>query len=394
MKYKASLIAPGILLFFLFACNPVTRTSHDTTQEMPEITVTTVQDFGLPEESSQIPTTNDNVPVGESSFIFSEPGEYFPGNRVYTIVDENRNGREIELLIWYPAEEHTDADGKTIIRDASADLGGTPYPLILTGEDTGRYLFKSHLASHGFVLAIVRTLDSFADASFVVEGAQDFIFAIDQLASNPPPELAGVIDTDRVGVAGYTWDGGVSLAISGARVDPEFYLSQCEQPPPMILSFPTSWFEEICSLTENWDEFNLQIGNEITVSDDGLWQPITDDRILAVMPMAPDGVWLFGERGLDSVDRPTFIICATESPYLLESEYTFEHLGYSERFMVSFVGHSHGMVFTPEPAGKINHFVTAFFGYYLQGREEYAKYFLEDFVTQFDDLAWGVYSEE
>jgi hypothetical protein len=42
----------------------------------------------------------------------------------------------------------------------------------------------------------------------------------------------------------------------------------------------------------------------------------------------------------------------------------------------------------------MRHFATAFFGYYLQGREDYAEYFSEDFVTQFDDLAWGLYSNE
>jgi hypothetical protein len=35
----------------------------------------------------------------------------------------------------------------------------------------------------------------------------------------------------------------------------------------------------------------------------------------------------------------------------------------------------------------------AFFGYHLQGWEEYAKYFSEDFVTQYEDLAWGIYQK-
>ena len=35
----------------------------------------------------------------------------------------------------------------------------------------------------------------------------------------------------------------------------------------------------------------------------------------------------------------------------------------------------------------------AFFGYHLQGREDYARYFSEDFVAQFDDLAWGMYNK-
>ncbi len=31
------------------------------------------------------------------------------------------------------------------------------------------------------------------------------------------------MDTENVGVAGYSWDGFFSLALSGVRIDPEFY---------------------------------------------------------------------------------------------------------------------------------------------------------------------------
>ena len=42
----------------------------------------------------------------------------------------------------------------------------------------------------------------------------------------------------------------------------------------------------------------------------------------------------------------------------------------------------------------MNHFLTAFFGYYLQEWEDFAEYFSEDYVAQYDDLAWGVYEDE
>jgi hypothetical protein len=42
---------------------------------------------------------------------------------------------------------------------------------------------------------------------------------------------------------------------------------------------------------------------------------------------------------------------------------------------------------------RIAHFATAFFGYHLQGREDFAEYFSEDFIAQFDDLFWGVYEK-
>jgi hypothetical protein len=47
-----------------------------------------------------------------------------------------------------------------------------------------------------------------------------------------------------------------------------------------------------------------------------------------------------------------------------------------------------------EPAARMKHFATAFFGYYLQGHKDYLNYFSEDFVSKSDGLAWGVYKGE
>ena len=61
---------------------------------------------------------------------------------------------------------------------------------------------------------------------------------------------------------------------------------------------PAWWIDYICMMDITWDEFVILAGPAITTSADGLWQPMTDARIKAVMPMAPEGAWLFGERGL------------------------------------------------------------------------------------------------
>ena len=135
---------------------------------------------------------------------------------------------------------------------------------------------------------------------------------------------------------------------------------------------------------------------DITSSNDGLWQPLTDERIRAVMPMAPTVSWYFGERGLAAVDRPTLLIWGASdvvSPYSIEAGYTFEHLGIPERYLISFIGYTHTMLPESEYGSpRIKHFATAFFGYYLQNRTEYLEYFSEDFVSQFADLCWGVCS--
>ena len=331
--------------------------------------------------------------------MLSETGPYFAANREFTLIDDSRNGRKIDLLIWYPAIKQTDADGKPIIRDAEPDTSNAPYPVILTEENSGRYIFLSHLATHGFVLVVVKSPSS--DPAIEGNGfklVHDFLFSLDQISTNPPEGLENLMDTDRVGVTGYSYGGDISLTISGARVDPEFDLSQCKQVAALVPE-PFQWIynDYYCEDARNWDAFFHFIGDEVTTSDDDLWQPITDERIRAVMPMAPTVSWYFGERGLAAIDRPALLIWGTKdilSPYQLEAEYTFEHIIVPDRFLISFIGRTHMMPFSDDVAMQLKHFATAFFGYYLQGREDYAEYFSEDFVKQFDDLAWGVYSDE
>ena len=256
------------------------------------------------------------------------------------------------------------------------------------------------MISHGFAAVGVRKIDTYEPWDHnLIDQPLDILFALDQVTSQPLEGLDGMLNTEHVGVMGYSFDGYNALAMSGARVDPEFYLEQCNQAPSLDL--PISdwriWYH--CDLADKWGEFEDQAGTQITASEDGLWQPITDPRILAVMPMAPEGAWLFGERGLAAVDRPTLIIGATEDhgdygcPYEMEAVFIFEHLGAAESAMISFIGKGHGMIVTTGPVEHMQHFATAFFGYYLQGREDYAEYFSENFVNQYDDLAWGVYEE-
>ena len=390
----------GVILTLVIALNSCT--SQIEVQYTP--TATQIQDLDLtPSAALTLQLTSTPTHGEESqnpaSFPLAERGPYWAGNRTYTLEDPNRNGREIRITVWYPALIKNNSNNHPITQDAAPDFSGAPYPLILTGRNSGDYLFKSHLASHGFVMVIVRSPDfSYEDDwdMIVIDGPRDFLFTLNQLTSSSPDDLTGMIDTDRVGVAGYSWDGFFSLALGGVRIDPDFYLSQCDQ----VLSHepPLSPFmmEYYCNLSGKWDQLSYLAGDTITASNDGLWQPLTDERILAVMPMAPDGAWLYGERGLSALDKPTLIITGTNddtASYTMETTYIYEHLGTSDRSLISFIDQNHMMVFNTEQALRMNHFATAFFGYYLQDRKDYFDYFSEDFISQFNDLAWGVYSK-
>lgn len=327
-------------------------------------------------------------------FVLATPGPYDTGIAHFSFVDANRDNREVSIVIRYPAIVSEDQKGSDV-KDAPPNLTDAPYPVILSSSKVAA-IFGSHLASHGFITVGVRNIDTYEPWDWnLVDQPLDILFALDMVATQPLDGLEAIIDSNRAGVMGYSFDGYNSLAMSGARIDPEFYLTQCEQAdtiePP--LTEWKIWF--FCDLASKWDQFVVHAGEELTASEDGLWQPMTDPRILAVMPMAPEGAWLFGERGLAAVDRPTLIIGATLDglcPYQTEAVYIFEHLNTPNRYMISFVGKGHMMIYDIEPVKRMKHFATAFFSYYLQGREDYALYFSEDFVSRYEDLAWGVYS--
>jgi len=388
-----------VLLFVATLASCGTQAAVPPAATLPQTTATIQQAVAtveqVTEETAAAEATPEPVP-----FPLSEPGPYYTGKRTYTFKDASRGGREIGVTVFYPAVLPEGSKGPKLLAGANRDpdLSGAPYPLILTEMDSGDMIFQAHLATHGFVMAIVRPPLPII-YSGIVDIPRDFLFVLDQISTNPLEGLEGVIDSEHVGVTGHSWGGAVSLALSGVRIDPEFYLSFCEeQAPAMQAIVPWEGYAEYsCSLAEQWDDFTAHVGEEMTASEDGLWQAVADERIRAVVPIAPDGAWLYGERGLAMANRPMLIIAPTDdeyTPYQIETATIFEHAGSPERFMISFVGKKHMFVLEPEQALRLHHFATAFFGTYLQGKAEYRDYFSEEFVSQFDDLAWGVYNGE
>ena len=77
-----------------------------------------------------------------------------------------------------------------------------------------------------------------------------------------------------------------------------------------------------------------------------------------------------------------------------ENALIFEHMETADKALITFLNRTHMMIYDDEAVARISHFAVAFFGYHLQGREDLAYYFSEDFVARHDDLAWGVYEGE
>lgn len=385
-KFLPLFQVPVIMAFLLSACQsaaPVLPTAASTpvlpTPTKPILPTVTV--------------TSTPAPMA-----FSEPGPYAVGVRkMNKYIDASRGDRPVTLTIWYPIAKTSDAQGGTEITDAPPDLSNAPYPVILSSTKMGFFL-APHFVSYGFAVMGVNGQDSAMNwGTWLTDYPLDLVFGLDQLASNPPQGLEGVLDTDHAGAVGYSFDGYTSLALSGARVDPAFYQNQCAQ-AGMLTPAPAEWWlDYICNIKGGWDAFVANAGTSITTSEDGLWKPFTDSRIRAVIPMGPEGAWLFGERGLAAADRPVLIIAAAADSiniYDIEAVYIFNHINNPPPVMISFIGQDHGMIYDPAIQARLKHFTVAFFGYHLQGKTDYARWFSEDFVNQYGDLAWGVYEKK
>ena len=57
--------------------------------------------------------------------------------------------------------------------------------------------------------------------------------------------------------------------------------------------------------------------------------------------------------------------------------------------MITFLNQGHMMIFDLKMKKRMAHFAVAFFGYHLQGRQDYAQYFSQEFVEQRPELSWG-----
>jgi predicted dienelactone hydrolase len=400
--------ATVVVLLSLVACGPAatqatrapepdlqpTAATLPATAPVPPPTATTPQPSAATSTATAPPATAAVVPATPqpAAFPLAEPGLYGVGKRRILYQDATRNDREVRVTVWYPAvAEGENGAAREPAMDVAPDTSGAPYPLLLSSTVVAEIL-APYLVSHGFTWAsvdIINTYRKFCDKS--INQPLDIRFALDQVASSPPEGLEGVIDADHAGAIGYSFDGFNTLALSGARVDPAYYRAQCPTPDATTAAIVSDLSAFDCAPAAAWDDFAALAGKTITTSEDGLWQPMTDERIRAVMPLAAEGWWLFGARGLAAVDRPALMLDATEDELYPENVLIFDHLGTRDKALISFIGSDHMMIFLEKHIARIAHFATAFFGYHLQGRAELADYFSAEFVAQHDDLAWGAY---
>jgi predicted dienelactone hydrolase len=348
------------LLLLLF---DLALSSCNKTDELPEKAISPTATPTAPPLIFEIPDTE--LPL-------AEPGPYaYKMVRGIRYQDPQRDDREISIDIFYPSV------------DDEPDLRGAPFPLIINDHKM-LDKFGTHLVSHGFVVVGINGIDTYSPwDENLYNQPLDYIFALNQLSDNPPDSLIEIIDTDHVGVWGYSFGGNNSMFLSGARLDPDYYFSICENPEDTNFLRSASEFNRLCGPYNNWDKFVMNAGSAITDSNNGLWQTITDDRILAVMPMSASNELLFGPEGLAAANKAVLITAGTteSSQYYDSSFKAYQEYDSSEKEFISFIKQSHNMIFGSDAPQKMQHLAIAFFSYHLKDNDEYAYYFSEEYIS-------------
>lgn len=321
---------------------------------------------------------------GETPLPYAEAGPYAVGVRDFTIAAEGGSGRDLTVSMWYPAlnpDDRTDgaaygplltrATGQAL-RDAVPNVEGGPYPLLVYSHGSGltRYLslfFTEHIASYGFVViaadhptnTIVDILraEQFSDniVPSYVNRPMDVLrqIAFAEALTAPDAALAGMINTDNIGVTGYSFGGTTALMTAGGRWDFTALNAWCDDNAGKALdAFPDSPFFPVqfdetstygsCFL--RGEEENLAALLSLDSVPEGLWPALSDERVRALVTFAPWNVPLFGEAGLENVEVPTFIIGGTADHVALyerDARRLYDLLTTESKSLLTFEGADH-----------------------------------------------------
>lgn len=253
-----------------------------------------------------------------------------------------------------PASPITDMSIVTIkghaIRDADPDMAQGPYPLVVFSEALAgwrhwhAYLLE-HLASQGFVVvasdarevfesfwtgAATRPLDTisiihYADVLTAADGA-----------------LAGLIDIEQIAVTGHSSGGWAALLGGGAQFD----FSWCAVNP----DFLAEHFINNCDrFVPHQEEVAGMLG--LDTAPTGLWPPVYDSRVDAVIAFAPDGdIWGADFGGVSNVEVPTMLMVGSLDEFAATfAQPIYEHLGSEKKALITFENADH-MIFITQCA--------------------------------------------
>ena len=359
----------------------------------------------------------------------SARGSYAVGVRTLDFVNKgqadvlnSKNGidpiydRPLKVEVWYPAQLATGAQETVIynevmgtahdslrpltpftfegraFRDATPLTTDGSFPLLVVshGYVGSRYLMTyltENLASKGYVVVAIDHTDStFKDASpfasTLVNRAKDISFVLNQTANlgkaGDKNFLAGLVDSENIGIIGYSMGGYGVLNVAGAGYSDGLV---------GFFSGMSGGSKAIVDLAMSNPDF-----------------PKADPRIKAVVAFAPWGMerGIWDAEGLKGLKVPTFFIAGSQddiSGYVKGIKAIFTGAVNADRYLLTYENARHNVAPNPPPVEslkpglhideyyryaepswderKINnvnqHFLTAFLGIHLK-QKNYSKF--------------------
>lgn len=254
---------------------------------------------------------------------------------------------EMPVMMWYPAQnldneqeqitymvgpnaafrQYVDSDvplpiaGRALL-DAKPDFATAPYPLVVlshsyTASKEFSYVTGEHLAPDhqwdSWESLYAGNIKRMREIKPVIDHAEAI--------TAPNGELTGLIDMDFVAITGWSSGATINYGIAGAQIDWDSIQEYCVD----YADTPA------CFELENQKALILESAG-LDAAPDGLWSPMADDRIDAIVPMAGT-VEMFGQQGLAMVEVPLLALFGTtdaDAPWMspgydyVSSEYKVE----------------------------------------------------------------------
>jgi len=236
------------------------------------------------------------------------------GQKNIDLKDAKRN-RPIVTEIWYPTHDTTGTNGtkdypfKLPRTSKDAQIASGKYPLILLSHGTGgnrisQMWLACELVGTGYIVASVdhfgNTLDNKIPENFVRiwDRPLDLSFLLDHLLSDET--WSASIDSDKIGMVGFSLGGYTGMALAGAQADFEL-------------------LRQFAGTKQGASEFNVpELGDdsylitpELVNEGNRKSSDLKDERIGTFIIMAPAlGTAFRSEEQLASVQEPLLIIGA------------------------------------------------------------------------------------
>jgi predicted dienelactone hydrolase len=304
---------------------------------------------------------------------YAKHGPYWVGYKPVVIGDGTDHS--LQAGIWYPAlnpagveEDITYTINTKIpvegmsaaepihghaLLGAEFDTAGAPYPLVIyshgfAANAAWASAVLEHLASHGFVVVAPEHQEQFDfDWSEVPNASIDRPHDIKQTldyaeqAAAPGGDLAGLIDMDKVAMAGHSYGGYTALAMAGAQYDLDAFNARCARLAP---DDPKTF---LCApIVPHEAEMAARAG--LDPMPTGLWPSFGDPRVKAILSLAGDS-YLFDKAGLSKITIPLMAIGGTAdtgTPFDWGAEPAYTYSSSPRKALVGFEGGEHFLLAT------------------------------------------------